>query len=304
MNNPSQFKASSVAGRIVFWLLIALTLFFFLFPLYWMFLSSIKQPGDVTSLPPRFIPFVQFKPTLANYAAVLSTSAMGSRQNTFPWALLNSVLVGGTATVVAVILGTLTAYAFSRFRVKGESDLLFFILSTRMLPPVVVVIPIFLMFRFVNQDALRLTIGSIAIVFALNNLLGWARRRPAAQASWPRGVLWSSLSGFTSFLAHSGSAPIMAYLLPQRLDKRIYVGTTVWFFFASNYAKIVPYGVLGQLDLTNLATAAVLLPLVPLGVRLGVLIQGRLNEQVFYRISYWALLGIGAKLVYDGLTRI
>ena len=167
MNNPSQFKASSVAGRIVFWLLIALTLFFFLFPLYWMFLSSIKQPGDVTSLPPRFIPFVQFKPTLANYAAVLSTSAMGSRQNTFPWALLNSVLVGGTATVVAVILGTLTAYAFSRFRVKGESDLLFFILSTRMLPPVVVLVPIFLMF---TNLGLPNTFVGITLLYIISGL--------------------------------------------------------------------------------------------------------------------------------------
>jgi multiple sugar transport system permease protein len=174
MNNPSRFKASSVAGRIVFWLLIALTLFFFLFPLYWMFLSSIKQPGDVTSLPPRFIPFLQFRPTLANYAAVLSTSAMGSRQNTFPWALLNSVLVGGTATVVAVILGTLTAYAFSRFRVKGESDLLFFILSTRMLPPVVVLIPIFLMFTnlrlpntFVGITLLYITSGLPFVVWMM-----------------------------------------------------------------------------------------------------------------------------------------
>ena len=92
----------------------------------------------------------------------------------------------------------------------------------------------------------------------------------------------------------------MAYLLPQRLDRRIYVGTTVWFFFFSNYAKIIPYAFLGQLDLTNLATAFVLLPLVPIGVRLGVIIQGKLDEKVFYQVSYWALLGIGVKLLYDG----
>ena len=82
----------------------------------------------------------------------------------------------------------------------------------------------------------------------------------------------------------------MAYLLPLRLDKRIYVGTTVWFFFASNYAKIVPYAFLGQLDTTNFATSLVLLPLVPVGVKLGVLIQGKLEERVFYQISYWAML--------------
>jgi uncharacterized membrane protein YfcA len=150
-----------------------------------------------------------------------------------------------------------------------------------------------LVFGLVRQDVLRLVIGAIAIAFALNNLAGWAKNRPPASTSWPRGLFWSSISGVTSFLAHAGSAPIMAYLLPLRLDRRVYVGTTVWFFFASNYAKIIPYAALGQLDLDNLATALVLLPLVPIGVGLGVVIQGKLDDRVFYRISYWALLGIG-----------
>lgn len=161
-----------------------------------------------------------------------------------------------------------------------------------------------LIFGLVRQDMLRLGIGGIAIAFALNNLFGWAKNRPPAKASWPRGVFWSSVSGLTSFLAHAGAAPVMAYLLPLRLDKRVYVGTTVWFFFASNYSKIIPYAFLGQLDTTNFVTALVLLPLVPVGVWLGVLLQGRLNERMFYLISYWALLGIGVKLIYDGMTRL
>jgi uncharacterized membrane protein YfcA len=86
------------------------------------------------------------------------------------------------------------------------------------------------------------------------------------------------------------------------LDKRIYVGTTVWFFFVSNYAKIIPYALVGQLDTTNFITSLLLLPLVPVGVKLGVIIQGKLEERVFYQISYWALLALGIKLVYDGVT--
>ena len=60
--------------------------------------------------------------------------------------LLNSIIIGGGSTVLAVGLGTFSAYAFSRFNIAGKDDLLFFILSTRMLPPVVVVIPIYLMY--------------------------------------------------------------------------------------------------------------------------------------------------------------
>ena len=77
----------------------------------------------------------------------------------------------------------------------------------------------------------------------------------------------------------------------------------MWFFFVSNYAKIIPYVLLGQLDTTNFITSLLLLPLVPVGVKLGVIIQGKLEERVFYQISYWALLALGIKLVYDGVTR-
>jgi uncharacterized protein len=157
-----------------------------------------------------------------------------------------------------------------------------------------------LLFSAAPRSLVRIVIGAIAVVFALNSIFGWARHRPPATASWPRGVFWSAVSGMTSFVAHAGSPPIMAYLLPQRLDRNVYVGTTVWFFFAANYAKIAPYAYLGQLDLSNLLTALALLPLVPVGVWLGVVIQGKLDERVFYRVSYWALLGIGLKLLYDG----
>ncbi len=161
-----------------------------------------------------------------------------------------------------------------------------------------------LTFGFMRESTLLLIVGTIAVAFGLNNLFGWAAQRPPSSASWPRGVFWSGLSGYSSFLLHSGSAPLLAYLLPQRLDKRIYVGTTVWYFFISNYVKIVPYAAVGQLDLTNLATAAVLLPLVPVGVKLGLYVQGRLNERLFYKVSYFALLAVGTKLVYDGVTRL
>jgi multiple sugar transport system permease protein len=158
-------------GRILFGLALAAVLFFFLFPLYWMLVTSFKERSDTTLLPATFVPFVQFRPTLINYLAVftkvseLGNASIGQANlglSKFPEALFNSILIGGTATVVAVILGTLAAYAFSRFRIQGESDLLFFILSTRMLPPVVVVIPIFLMFNSLN---LRNTFTGITLLY-------------------------------------------------------------------------------------------------------------------------------------------
>src|SRR4030042_2835445 len=60
---------------------------------------------------------------------------------------MNSLITPPASTILSVGLGVLSAYSFSRFKIPGEGDLLFFILSTRMLPPVVVTIPIFLMYR-------------------------------------------------------------------------------------------------------------------------------------------------------------
>ena len=84
---------------------------------------------------------------LATIGVCIALANGGSK---YFYQLLNSVIIGGGSTVLAVGLGTLSAYAFSRFNVTGKDDLLFFILSTRMLPPVVVVIPIYLMYRFLG----------------------------------------------------------------------------------------------------------------------------------------------------------
>jgi multiple sugar transport system permease protein len=84
----------------------------------------------------------------------------------YPSRFLNSLIIAVSSTFLAVAMGTLTAYGFSRFRVPGEQDWLFFILSTRMLPPVVVAIPMFLMYRAVGLVDTHL--GLIILYTAFN----------------------------------------------------------------------------------------------------------------------------------------
>ncbi|MEM7031583.1 MAG: carbohydrate ABC transporter permease [Chloroflexota bacterium] len=145
-----------------FWTGLILAFLFFMFPLYWMLVTSVKPRADVELLPPTFLPFVDFQPTTKNYvdvffrdragAGLAGNDATSERElSEFPATLGNSVLITTATTVLAVLMGTLAAYAFSRFEIKGEADMLFFILSTRMLPPVVVLIPIFLMFNQPGQ---------------------------------------------------------------------------------------------------------------------------------------------------------
>jgi uncharacterized membrane protein YfcA len=92
------------------------------------------------------------------------------------------------------------------------------------------------------------------------------------------------------------------YLLPQRLDRTIYVGTTVVLFTVFNYVKLVPYAWLGALRGENLATSLVLAPLAPLGVLLGRWLHVRVDEVLFYRIAWALLLLVGARLIYESAT--
>lgn len=160
-------------------------------------------------------------------------------------------------------------------------------------------------FAITNDDVVRLLVGTIAVGFTLWQ---WGGRRlferrveqRRARPSVMLGSFWAAVSGYTSFIAHAGGPPVSVYLLPLRLDKTTFVGTTVIYFTLVNYAKLIPYGLLGQFDAANLATSAVLLPLAPVSVLLGVLLHRRMREDVLYAVVYSALMVTGVKLLLDG----
>jgi uncharacterized protein len=161
-----------------------------------------------------------------------------------------------------------------------------------------------LAFGALSANAIRLIVGVIAIVFSLDKGLRLTERFAALQRRPGRvaGAFWGAASGFTSTLAHAGGPPFAVYMLAQRIDKTAFVATSVVFFFVVNYVKLVPYAILGQLNLSNLAASLLFAPLAPLGIWLGVWLHGRLSEPAFYRVSYALLFLTGAKLVWDALV--
>lgn len=169
------YQKQSVASRILFWVALGLVFFFFMFPLYWITVSSIKTRAEIISRTPTYIPFLQFEPTLDNYSDVLIGGSIASETGVrasadlseFRDRLVNSIIIAGISTLTAVLLGTLTAYAVSRFRIPAENDLMFFILSTRMLPPVVVLIPIFIFF---SRLSLNNSYFGLIILYTIFNL--------------------------------------------------------------------------------------------------------------------------------------
>ena len=156
-------------------------------------------------------------------------------------------------------------------------------------------------FSFLDEHSLRVILGVISIGFVAQS---WINKLPPDPTPrFKKGFFWGTISGVTSFIAHSGGPPLYVYLLPLRLPKAVHVGTTVIFFAVVNALKIIPYFSLGMVDLTNMLTAAALLPVIPIGIVLGIWIQRRLSTKWFFRVAYTLLLVTGTKLLYDGLMR-
>jgi multiple sugar transport system permease protein len=132
-----------------------------LFPVIWMFETSIKENRDVYAVPAQFF---GFDVTLDHYRDVFV--APGGGRSDLSGSLLNSVIVASASTALATVLGVPAAWAYSRFTLKAKKDQLFFILSTRFMPPVVVVIPIFLMYRELGLIDTKL--GLVLIYAAFN----------------------------------------------------------------------------------------------------------------------------------------
>jgi uncharacterized protein len=160
-----------------------------------------------------------------------------------------------------------------------------------------------LAFSLLNDAWIRLGTGLMAVAFVLHRVGGSANTRPAP-FSRAKGLFWSTVSGMTSMIAHAGGPPLSVYLLPLRLDKALMVGTTIVFFAVINYAKLVPYTWLGLFDARNLMASLALAPLVPVGILLGIALQRRLSERLFYRVCYGGLLVVGVKLAWDGVRTL
>lgn len=160
-----------------------------------------------------------------------------------------------------------------------------------------------LFFRYLLESHIRILVGLLAILFAAFYFLN-RQQVKTHKADVPRGLLWGSVAGFTSFGVHAGGPPINIYLLPQKLNKSIFVGTTVFFFTIINLIKVLPYALLGQFSAGNLLTSLLLTPLAPLGVFFGVKLHNQVNERLFYALCYLFLLITGIKLIIDGLQSL
>jgi len=153
-------KASGVGeagwGHTLFAAIISLIYFL---PVLIIILTSFKLQTEALAVPPKLLPTsffglipeqYVFSPTLENFTSVFSRAyvAGGAAESTgFDRFFFNSIFIASTSVLLALVIGTLAAYGFSRYPLRGNDTYLFIILTTRMLPAIVVIIPVILMFR-------------------------------------------------------------------------------------------------------------------------------------------------------------
>lgn len=156
------------------------------------------------------------------------------------------------------------------------------------------------LFGLLSGRTVAALVGGITLAFLAIRTL-WPPRADAPPPSRVLGFGLATVSGFTSFVAHAGGPPLGFYLLPMRLAPLRFTATSAVFFAAVNAAKWLPYSALGLIDLTNMATSAVLAPLAPVGVWLGVRLVRVISPDTFYRLFNLGMLATGLKLLWDGL---
>ena len=154
----SSRRRRTMALQMFFGLLVAIVV---LGPVVWMFLTSVMRPVDLTAKPLRLIPQ---DITFDRFRQIFASASASDPAYVFRIALKNSFLIAVSVTVLSLVVGTLSAYAFAHLRFRGKNALMLLILFTYMLPPVAMIIPLY---RIYNQ-------------------LGWLDKR------WPLVILYLS----------------------------------------------------------------------------------------------------------------
>ena len=154
--------------------------------------------------------------------------------------------------------------------------------------------------EIVPNAAVTLLIGLLGFFYSAITLLRPDDARPPAQPKVLPGAFWGAVTGFTSFVSYAGSPPFQIYVLPLRLDKATFVGTSTVTFAILNFAKIVPYAMMGQLDVPAMMQSIYMMPPAILAVLAGVRLVKVIPGRSFFRAVIWALLLLSIKLVWDG----
>ncbi|UZD54244.1 sulfite exporter TauE/SafE family protein [Caldimonas aquatica] len=205
-----------------------------------------------------------------------------------------AVPVPQAAAIMLPLLAVMDVIGVASYLKSGDRDLLRLMLPAGLAGTLVGT----LLFGLLAPAMVAGLVGVLTLLFLVQRLFFPPRADAPPPPRW-LGALLAMASGFTSFVAHAGGPPLHAYLLPLKLSPVRFAATSAVFFAVINASKWVPYAWLGLIDLRNMATAVVLMPLAPVGVWIGVRIVRRIDPRWFYRLLYAGMLFAGLKLLWD-----
>lgn len=207
-----------------------------------------------------------------------------------------AVTVPQAAAILMPVLLVMDLLGLHAFRKHFDWKLIRFLVPFGLLGTVIGT----LLFKLLDSHTVAGVVGVFTLLFLAQRLLFPPRPDSPHPPRW-LGAILTTTAGFTSFVAHAGGPPVNAYVIPMRLPPLVFTATMAVLFFVVNLSKWVPYAWLGLLDMRNLATSLVLLPLAPVGVFIGVRIAHRINPVLFYRFIYAGMLLTGCKLIWDAV---
>ena len=205
-----------------------------------------------------------------------------------------AITVPQAAAILMPVLLVADLLGITAFRKDFDKQLLWFLVPFALVGTVVGA----LLFRLLDSRMVAGMVGAFTLIFLAQRLLFPPRHDSPPPPKWA-GAILSVMSGFTSFVAHAGGPPINAYVIPLRLSPVKFSATMAFLFFIINLSKWIPYAWLGLLDLRNMSTSLLLLPVAPVGVWVGVRLARRVSPVVFYRLIYVGMLLTGIKLLWD-----
>lgn len=222
--------------------LLLVYLLYTLLPALWLLLSTVQTQASLLTLPPRLLPS-DF--TLRNYIDIFTPAAFGSNtgQSTFLLALRNSIVVCLGTTAVAMLFGTLAAYAFARFNLPHSQTLLLLVLGCQLLPAISVIIPLFRMFKSAGLldtlFALILAYATFSLPFVVWIMAGYFQSIPRELEEAARidgASRWGAFLRVALPLARPGLAATAMFTLLNAWDEFFFA-----LIFTSSYAaKTVP----------------------------------------------------------------
>ncbi|MGR3321177.1 MAG: sulfite exporter TauE/SafE family protein [Pseudooceanicola sp.] len=157
---------------------------------------------------------------------------------------------------------------------------------------------------YLPADVFLVATGVIGLSYCLRAWTPSGRNRPARPADLPRGIFWGVLTGITSFISHSGSPPFQSYVLPQRLPKLAFAGTSTITFAVINLSKLPAYWSIGLFEAVDWGGSAVLVGIAVIGTWVGHRLTRIIPERVYTLVIQAGLFVLSLRLVWSGVAAL